>query len=200
VRSRVYSLDGKLSGDNTYAVAQVSGSTTMKAAQNDVSARISPIYFLRLDLLGSDGQLLSTNFYWQNVAQDDFTGLVALPKAMLEITADSHVEGENTLLKVTLHNPTTTVALMTHLQLHQNQSGERVLPVFYSDNYVSLAPGESRSLTIQAATKDLAGGAPLLLVDGFNVDVKPVEGAVSIRPNLNADPSHWPASNIVPGN
>jgi beta-mannosidase len=199
VRSRVYSLDGKLSGENNYAVAQVSGSTTIKAAQVDVSARISPIYFLKLDLLGSDGRLLSTNFYWQNVAQDDFTGLRDLPKATLEITVDSHVEGEDTLLKVTLHNPTNTVALMTHLQLHQKQSGERVLPVFYSDNYISLVPRESRSLTIQAATKDLAGG-PLLLVDGFNVGVKPVEGAVSIGPNLNADPSYWPASNIVPGN
>jgi beta-mannosidase len=87
---------------------------------------------------------------------------------------------------------------MTHLQLHQKRSGKRVLPVFYSDNYISLVPGESRSLTIQAATKDLGNDSPLLLIDGFNVDVQPSEGAVSIAPNLNAQPSHWPASGIVP--
>jgi beta-mannosidase len=87
---------------------------------------------------------------------------------------------------------------MTHLQLHQKESGKRVLPVFYSDNYISLVPGESRSLTIEAATKDLGGDAPLLLVDGFNVDVGPSDVGVAVAPNLNAQPAHWPATNIVP--
>ena len=78
------------------------------------------------------------------------------------------------------------------------QSGKRVLPVFYSDNYITLVPNESRTITILAATKALERDTPLLLIDGFNVDVKPVEGSVPIAPNLNAQPSHWPASNIVP--
>jgi beta-mannosidase len=198
VRSRIYSFDGKVNGEQKYAVAQVPGSTTIKAAQIDVNARISPIYFIKLDLLSGDGQTLSSNFYWQNVAQDDFSGLMDLPTAKLQIKADSQVEGENTLIHVTIVNPTQTVALMTHLQLHQKESGARVLPVFYSDNYISLVPGESRSLTIQVATKDLGKGTPLLLVDGFNVDVQPVEGAVSVALNVNAQPSHWPASNLVP--
>ena len=198
VRSRVYSFNGKLNGEKKYAVAQVPGSTTVKAAQIDVSAGISPIYFIKLDLMSGDGKILSTNFYWQNVAQDDFTGLMALPTAKLTIKADSHVVGENTVMNVTLVNPTETVALMTHLQLHQKESGARVLPVFYSDNYMSLVPGESRSVTIEVATKDLGNGSALLLVDGFNVDVQPVEGAVSVALNVNAQPSHWPASNLVP--
>jgi len=73
-----------------------------------------------------------------------------------------------------------------------------VLPVFYSDNYLSLAPGESSTVTIEAATKDLQGDEPLVEVDGYNVDVKPVDGPVSITTNVNAQPSHWPESNIVP--
>ena len=198
VRASAYSLDGKVDGENTYAVARVPGSTTIKAGQIDVSTGISADYFIKLDLLGSDGKLLSTNLYWQNVAQDDFTGLMELPTAMLKFAANSHVQGANTVLDVTINNPTKTVAVMTHLQLHQKELGKRVLPVFYSDNYISLVPGESRSLTVEVATKDLGNGTPLLLVDGFNVDVESVEGAVSIAPNLNALPSHWPASSIVP--
>jgi beta-mannosidase len=198
VRARVYSFDGKVNGEQKYAVALVPGSSTIKAAQIDVNARISPIYFIKLDLLGGDGQILSSNFYWQNVAQDDFSGLMDLPTAKLQIKADSQVEGENTVMHVTIVNPTQTIALMTHLQLHQKESGARVLPVFYSDNYISLVPGESRSLTIEVATKDLGKGTPLLLVDGFNVDVQPGEGAVSVALNVNAQPLHWPASNLVP--
>jgi len=200
VRSTLYSSDSKIVSQQTYPIASVPGSSTFKVAQLDTSAHTSPLYFVKLDLTASDGKLLSTNFYWQNTAQDDFTALEKLPTAIIEAHAISHIEGSNTLLTVTLSNPTNTIALMTHLQLHQKQSGERVLPVFYSDNYITLVPGESRTLTIQAATKDLAHNTPLLLIDGFNVDVKPTAGAVSIAPNLNAQPSHWPATNIVPDN
>jgi len=200
VRSTLYSSDSKVVAQQTYPVASIPGSNTFKVAQLDTSSRTSPLYFVKLDLTASDGKLLSTNFYWQNIAQDDFTALANLPTALLEAHATAHTEGSNTLLTVTLHNPTDTIALMTHLQLHQEQSGERVLPVFYSDNYITLVPGESRTFTIQAATKDLAHNTPLLLIDGFNVDVKPTAGAISIAPNLNAQPSHWPATNIVPDN
>jgi len=102
------------------------------------------------------------------------------------------------MITVTLHNNSQHVALLSHLQLHQKKSGRRVLPVFYSDNYISLVPGESSTVTIEAATKDLRGDEPLIEVDGYNIDVKPVDGPVSIALNLNAQPTHWPASNIVP--
>ena len=198
VKMTTYEFDSKVSSVNNYAVATVPGSTTVKIAEIEPNTRISPLYFVKLDLLGSDGQVISTNFYWQNVAQDDFAGLMKLPTAEVEAEATSQVVGENTVLMVTVSNPTDHIALMTHLQLHQKQSGKRILPAFYSDNYLTLVPGESRTITIQAATKDLEKDSPMVLVDGFNVAAKPVEGAVSIEPNLNADPMHWPARNIVP--
>jgi beta-mannosidase len=198
VRATVYRADSTVDEVKTYPVAEVPGSTTIKAAQIDVSARITPLYFVKLDLTDAAGKLLSTNFYWQNVAQDDFTDLAKMPEAKLDASATSHTAGGKTLLTVTLHNPTDTIALMTHLQLHRKSSGERVLPVFYSDNYLSLVPGESRTITIEAATKDLGGEAPLIAVDGYNVDEREGNSQVSISPNLNAQPEHWPASQIVP--
>ncbi len=199
VHTTIYGIDSREKSAKDYVVAAVPGSTTVKAVQIDVPASVSPIYFVKLDLTGSDGRLISTNFYWQNAVQDDFTELGKLPAAAIEVTGESRVEGEKTLLTVTLRNPTETIALMTHLQLHQKGSGKRVLPVFYSDNYITLVPGELRTVTVEAATKDLAGDAPQILVDGFNVDVRPVEGAVAVGLNVNAQPLHWPASGLVPG-
>ena len=198
VKLSVYEFSGKLDSHETYAIAEVPASSTIKAAQIEVGARISPLYFIKLDLIGGDGALLSTNFYWQHVAQDQFDGLEDLPTVKLEASAQTRTEGEKTLLTVTLLNNTQQVALLTHLQLHQKKSGKRVLPVFYSDNYISLVPGESSTVTIEAATKDLQGDEPLIEMDGYNIDVAPVEGPVSIALNQNAQPSHWPASNIVP--
>jgi mannosylglycoprotein endo-beta-mannosidase len=198
VKLRVYEFGGKLDSEETYKLPQVPASSTIKAVQIEVGARISPLYFIKLDLTGADGELLSTNFYWEHVAQDQFDGLEALPTVKLDATATTRSDGEKTFLTVHLMNNTSEVALLTHLQLHQRKSGKRVLPAFYSDNYISLVPGESSTVTIEAATKDLQGDEPLIEMDGYNIDVAAVEGPVSIALNQNAQPSHWPASNIVP--
>ncbi len=199
VRASIYRLDGALDAERTYATKQLPGSRTTKVAQIDVSARISPVYFVKLELMSGTGALLSTNFYWKNAVQEDFTVLADMPKASLEITAKSEVLDSRTVVSATIHNGTNHVALMAHLQLHRKGTGERVLPVFYSDNYMSLVPGESRQVRMEAATEDLHGEAPLLLVDGYNVEVgSEAEGAVAVGPNMNAQPMHWPASNLVP--
>ena len=213
LKTTQYLLSGKIVGEDTKPISSVPASSTIKAYQFVESTR-EALYFVKLDLTDSTGKLLSTNIYWQNVAQDDFTGLAALPTATLDISATSRTEGPNTILAVTLKNPTPTIALMTHLQLHHKVSGSsntqpegkledtRVLPVFYSDNYLTLAPNESREITIEAATKDIVGDFipfhPLILVDGYNISINPVSTPIPIALNQNAQPDHWPASNLVP--
>ena len=69
---------------------------------------------------------------------------------------------------VALSNPSSNVALMTHLVLRDAATGRRILPAYYSDNYVSLLPGEKREIAITCAAKD-AGAAMKIAVDGWNV-------------------------------
>jgi mannosylglycoprotein endo-beta-mannosidase len=192
----IYLLDGRVESQMAYPIVGVPASTTVNVAQTRMDVR-QEIYFVKLDLTDAGGKMLSTNFYWQNEDQDDFTELEKMPTTLLNLTASSRVEGPKTLIDVTIINPTKFVTLMAHLQLHKGLEGGRVLPVFYSDNYISLAPGEVRTVTIEAATEDLRGVTPAILVDGFNVDVKPVDGMVIIRRNENAMPMHWPATKIV---
>jgi mannosylglycoprotein endo-beta-mannosidase len=204
VRATIYSFDGTVSMNEpgqlyqTFRVDSVPASSTVRAGNLTVFARISPLYFVKLELTDGNGNLLSQNFYWQHVAQDQFAGLQDLPVVKLDAEATSKLDGDNTVITMTLHNNTQHIALMTHVQLHQKTSNKRVLPVFYSDNYISLTPNESSTLTITCATKDLGGEAPLIAVDGFNIDVTPTDGPVSIASNQNAQPLHWPATNIVP--
>ena len=198
VKLIIYRFNGMIDGRHTYTVAQLPGSSTIRVAQIEVNARITPLYFIKLVLTDATNDVISSNLYWQHVAQDQFDGLENLPTVALDARASARTEGDKTLVSVTLRNNTDNVALLTHLQLHQKNSGRRVLPVFYSDNYISLSPGDSASVRIEAATKDLQGDEPLVEIDGYNVDVKPVDGPVSVTLNQNAQPSHWPASNIVP--
>jgi exo-1,4-beta-D-glucosaminidase len=39
------------------------------------------------------------------------------------------------------------MAFQVHLRVEDADTGEEVLPVFWSDNYLALLPGESRTLT-----------------------------------------------------
>ena len=69
--------------------------------------------------------------------------------------------------------------------------------MFYSDNYLSLAPSETRMVTIDAAEADLKGETPLVVLDGWNVDIAPVTNADSaLASNVDAEVSHWPVTGL----
>jgi beta-mannosidase len=120
---------------------------------------------------------------------------------MPTVTLDAKVARRDvtgkSFIDVTLHNPGTQVALMAHLQLRRKRDGQRVLPVYYSDNYVSLVPNESRTITIEAATAEFKGEAALVLVDGWNVDLAASSAAgVEIEGNVGARVDHWPVTGL----
>jgi hypothetical protein len=48
-------------------------------------------------------------------------------------------------------------------------TGDRILPVLYSDNYVALMPGERQTITTEVDDADTRGENPLIVVEGFNV-------------------------------
>jgi hypothetical protein len=164
---------------------------------------LSAVHFIKLELRDGKGRLLSDNFYWRAAPgdEDNFQALNTLPTVALDIQATRRDTSGKCLLEVVLRNPSQTIALMSHLQLRKARSGQRVLPVFYSDNYVSLLPGERKTLTVEAAASDLDGDAPLLAVDGWNVTVNatPASGsrAVQVAPNVEAQVS---ATAAMPAN
>jgi hypothetical protein len=90
-------------------------------------------------------------------------------------------------LELTLSNPTAHVALMAHVQLRRQRANSRVLPVWYSDNYVSLLPGERRVLVIEASAAELGHDRPLVTIDGWNVTTVwrmfPDHGGAAVAPN-----------------
>ena len=50
------------------------------------------------------------------------------------------------------------------------EGGDRILPALYSDNYVSLMPGERRTIITELEGADTRGESPRIVVEGFNVD------------------------------
>jgi len=71
------------------------------------------------------------------------------------------------MTRVTLTNTGKTLAFFVRMQVVGND-GEEALPVRWSDNYVSLLPGESRTYLAQYRPSDLHGSARVV-VSGWNV-------------------------------
>jgi beta-mannosidase len=122
---------------------------------------------------------------WES-AGDDFSDLNTMPTVGLGIDAhQTFISANKMLVTVQVTNNTKTIALMAHLQLRKSKTQERVLPVFYSDNFFSLVPGESKSINIEAQTSDLGNGTPEIAVDGWNVEAGNSTGDVKAITNSN---------------
>ena len=192
VRVRVLNLDGTVKYDQTTPVATAAGSAATDAGAIAFPTDVSAVHFVKVELTDAQGKLLSDNFYWRGVSENDLTALDSLPDVALDSKITRHDAGGKCLLDVTLTNPGKTVAVMAHLQLRKQSDNTRVLPVLYSDNYISLLPGESRTITIEAAAKDLAGAQPLVALDGWNVTTKDqaFPGNARIAVNMAAQVAH----------
>ena len=187
--------------DGTVNSRHESPLTASPSAATDLGAvawgpGLSPVHFVELELRDSQRRLLSRNFYWRSLPEhpDDLRDLNRLAAVTLGASVARRDAGGLCLLDVTLSNTTGGVALMAHVQLRRARSGERVLPVYYSDNYVSLLPGESRTVGVEASLADLRGDEPLVVVDGWNttVEARPAQaGGAAVAPNPEAevDPS-----------
>jgi len=122
---------------------------------------------VNLELRNASGEVVSRNFYWLGADSESYRRLNRLPTATVSATARSTRAGDNIRVKVELSNTGTAVSLATKLTL-LNADGSRILPAYYTDNYVSLLPGESREIEIEYPAKSANGPAQVAL-RGWNL-------------------------------
>ncbi|MBC6491905.1 glycoside hydrolase family 2 TIM barrel-domain containing protein [Flavihumibacter stibioxidans] len=100
--------------------------------------------FVSLKLKGTDKTLISENLYWLPGADGKYKALQEMPAGRLQVSATHTGRGRVT---ITLSNPETApVSFFNRLALIHAGSGERILPAFYSDNYLSILPGERTTI------------------------------------------------------
>jgi beta-mannosidase len=197
-RVRVFNLDGTMKSDHTVNIT-APASTVTDAGAIDFPEDLSHVHFVKLELRDASGKLVSDNFYWRALPTNsvDYTSLDKIATAQLDASITRHDADGKCLLDVTLSNPTQVIAVMAHIQLRRADTGARVLPVYYSENFVSLLPGESRTISVEAGAKNLGGAQPLVMLDGWNVTVKnQTFSGASIALNTDAQPGGEPRGAI----
>jgi hypothetical protein len=124
----------------------------------------SGAHFVKLELRNKTGQLLSENFYWHARKDVQLQELNTLPNIALE----ARLGVANGTVTAHITNTGDAPVLEVHLTLRNADTKERILPAYYSDNFFSLLPGESRDVQIESALPEHVS----LAVDGWNVKAK----------------------------
>jgi hypothetical protein len=149
LRVRAFGLDGALLDDRTIPLAAAAYAVTPAGqAVPDAVLDRAPVVLVKLELRGSDGGLVSENLYWLAREPAAYRAMSAMDDAAVSVTARRVADGEEQVIEATLANPGRQPALMVKLGV-LDAAGERVLPAYWSDNYVSLLPGETRVVTIR---------------------------------------------------
>ena len=152
------------------------------------SVDLTTTYFIRLQLKNSSNQVVSNNLYWYSTSPDtlgnsgnwystavrnyaNLTGLNSLASnSSVTASASRTVASGQETVTITLNNTSATnIAFFTRAEVTAGNNGLEVLPVTYTDNYISLFPGESMTITAKYATADLNGQSPYLRIRGYNV-------------------------------
>lgn len=97
-----------------------------------------------------------------------FESLQSMPRTKVKSAVHMRREGDRIFFDVALRNPTSKIAFFNRLQL-TDAKRHPVRPSFYSDNYFTLLPGESKTVTIETAA-DMAPANLAVTVSGWNTD------------------------------
>jgi exo-1,4-beta-D-glucosaminidase len=142
------------------------------------------LFFIDLRLTDHSGRIVSRNFYWvpgtlttfdwertdytrtPAARHEDMTALASLPPAQVESHAEIRQTAQGREIVVSLSNRSTTLAFQLRAAV-RTAAGELIAPVFWSDNWIELTPGEST--TLRAQLPDPITANPVVLVDGWNV-------------------------------
>ncbi|MGC2326191.1 MAG: glycoside hydrolase family 2 protein, partial [Candidatus Sulfotelmatobacter sp.] len=100
----------------------------------------------------------------------DYTALSQLAKVKLKVSERSEHKGEDEVTRVTLENPSKSLAFFVRLKVDKGEKGEEILPVVWEDNYISLLPGEKREVSATYRASELGAAKPVVEVSGWNVE------------------------------
>ncbi len=175
-RCVLFDATGKRVADTAYETALLAADTYgLVLGRLDCSASETDVVFLRLTVTDASGDILGENLYWHNWREyQNYQMLDALPQTVLTMSTEeeSLLENGHVLRAFTLANDTEVPALHARLLAVHPETGEPVLPVFWSDNYLSLMPGECRTITAEHAPITGASGSRITCayrLDGWNV-------------------------------
>ena len=197
IKADVYNPNGSLRYSEKITTS-VGKDSTKKCFVIPHIDNLESVYFLRLELKDTNKETKSINWYWLSQKPDemnwkaskwyytpesgfaDFTALNSMPSTSLNVHTSVTKKDTITTHAISIKNTGKAVAFFVHLRVLKQKNDDDILPVIFSDNYISLAPGEERIIKCSYSNKDSGGGNPFVLVNAWNLDTKASKAAGNI--------------------
>ncbi|SHF88976.1 exo-1,4-beta-D-glucosaminidase [Dysgonomonas macrotermitis] len=141
--------------------------------------------FVDTKIFNEEGELVADNFYCISAKQDeydwdktdwvhtsakaysDFKDLAQLPAITLDVKCEKAESGNDVVYSVTIKNTSSDISFFNNLKLKDN-NGDIICPAFWSDNYISILPGEEKMLKCKISKHDMPDSTVTLEVKGWN--------------------------------
>ena len=185
VRVRVYDLQGRVRNDRTADKVDVASGGAAQAMTLPRIAWDSRVFFVRCQLFDRAGNVIGENVYWQSrqlddvgdprndaafelkqVSWADMTALNYMTRVPLEVTARRVSGLDEDRIAIRLHNPSKQVGFFERAEIMSTRDGDEILPIEYSDNYVTVFPGET--VELQGVVPTQGVDANWVRVTGYN--------------------------------
>lgn len=181
VSAEVYDLNSRKRYEASAKIDLPSDGVVNDALTICFPKNISQVHFIKLKLRNEKGKEISSNFYWRSndkyegketltgPASSGFEDLAKLKQAKVKVTQKVRQSNNKFFVDIKMKNTSGSIAFFNQLQF-LDQSLKPIRPSFYTDNFFSLLPGESKSITIETAQKNLDGINPMLIIKGWNIE------------------------------
>jgi exo-1,4-beta-D-glucosaminidase len=182
---RIYNLTGKeIYSAETVVEAAADSAQRVFSIPESLYQNSDRILFIDLTLKDASGNDVSRNFYWVPTTltafdwaktdythtpaarHEDLAALTSMPPSKVTARAEIENTPRGRELRLHLYNSSVELAFQISAAL-RTHSGGLIAPVFWSDNWIELAPGESRTLT--ALLPDTAPADPIVQIAGWNI-------------------------------
>jgi hypothetical protein len=159
VSAKVYTLTNALVSEQTDHEDVPADSATPSLRLDLGQYLAQGMVLVSLELRDEHGTVVSQNLYWLGARPSSYRELNKLAPTQLKASASTSTIGDMVKVTVQLTNPSTVVSLENKLTLLDARDKARILPAYYSDNYISLLPGESRTIRVEYPSSTAHGPA-----------------------------------------
>lgn len=155
VHAGIYTLDGQCCWEKEL-FTDISANTVKSLFDVPVPEDVEGVYFLKLILrskenglkVNATNSLVVPNVYWLTTRMNDYSTLAQMPKSNPVIHFSVSQDGTNYTGKVILQADR-HISFFNRIKVFDMETGKRILPVHYSDNYITLMPGDKQEVTLQ---------------------------------------------------
>jgi hypothetical protein len=145
-RAEVFNLESKSIFREEKNISLLATDVKETSSLSTVLAGLKGVNFVILNLKNNSGKVISHNVYWLS-KEGDYRSLNEMQKTTLETKVISTIKGKNkTSWSIQITNKTNRIAFFIRPQLMVN--GEEVLPSYWSSGYFTLAPSETKIVSV----------------------------------------------------